>query len=296
MSGRAKTSLFLAGSAIVAGVWEGLALAGILGPQATISESWWDLIQKFPLVLLLLGILLGHLFWQRSRCKVCGNRPWLLLFLLLATPAAAQERGATFGALSTAQLVLSGDTRAVLPGIRLDVRGPFAFGESTPLEVTVVLELTGSPGETVVPGDVATFKAAGLDAGLAREIGWTVRGSQTIRTLIYLEAGFATRLPQDPAPLDRYPRRAALGLEVREESSGAFFKVGIGRNDIAGPAQWRQLMVSGQVPLYGFAKKKGKARARITIGGDVVLTIGRANFGPQQRDVIRISTGVKVGG
>lgn len=71
-----KTRIFLLVALAAALGWEGLALAGILGPAATISEGWWALIEKFPLANLLMGILLGHLSWQRQRCKNCGTRPW----------------------------------------------------------------------------------------------------------------------------------------------------------------------------------------------------------------------------
>lgn len=206
------------------------------------------------------------------------------------------DDGVTFGASLGGHTVLSGDTDpAVVPGLRVAVRGPFAFRSSTPLEFRADLELTAMPGESVNPGDPATFKAVALTAALQREIGRSIRGTQTIRTLAYLEGGAASRLPRDPGPLVRYPRRIALGLEVREETSGAFFRAGGGFDDVAGPARWRQLMLAGEVPVYGLAKKKGKARAHVVIGGDVVLTIGRGNFGPDQRDVSRLRAEVRTG-
>lgn len=71
-----KTRIFLGVALVCALGWEGLALAGVLGPHATISEGWWAIIEKFPLANLLFGILIGHLSWQRQICRHCGERPW----------------------------------------------------------------------------------------------------------------------------------------------------------------------------------------------------------------------------
>lgn len=208
------------------------------------------------------------------------------LLIAGASTAHADAPAVQFGALLSAQRVMSGDTDpAIVPGLLLSARGPFAFGSKTPFDAYVTLGLNALPGETVDPGDVATFKSAELVAGLARRIG----SVGSLRTRIYAEAGFATRLMQTPGPADRYPRLADLGLEVSDESNGARFKVGFGRADVAGPAQWKQVILGGQYPAYKIGP------ADLVLGADAVLTLGRSNFGAEQRDVFRVWIGAAVG-
>jgi hypothetical protein len=214
----------------------------------------------------------------------------------LACPALADDTtGATFGLLTTAQAVLSGDTDpAVVPGIRLSARGPLALGDSAPLELYAALELTALPGETVDLTNVATFRAAEFEGGIAVKVGEIYRGTQILRTLIFAEGAFATRLPATPGPLERYPRRLTLGVEVRDETGGARLKVGYGNADVAGPAGWRQLFVAGEVPLYEITRSLD-----VVLGGDAILTIGKGTFvyaGGAQRDVFRVFLGMRVGG
>lgn len=49
---------------IAALVWEGIALR--YGVGATISETTWFVLKKYPAVALMAGILMGHLFWQKG--------------------------------------------------------------------------------------------------------------------------------------------------------------------------------------------------------------------------------------
>jgi hypothetical protein len=208
-------------------------------------------------------------------------------------PGHCEELGVRFGMITSANTILTADTGIdVTPGVRLTVRGPFAFKGWDSLEFRSLLELTGLPGETVNLQDPATFKAVGFDGGLARRIGT----SGSVRTFLFASARFDTRLPHDPAPQDRYPRQIQFGLEVRDEKTGGFFRVGAGKSDVAGPKQWRQIILGGEYPLFTVLRKRLKGKAKAVIGGDVVLTWGRRNFGPEQRDVTRILTGVRVGG
>jgi len=57
----------------VALVWEVVAVA--IGQAATISEWTWALAVNYPLVPFLVGVLMGHLFWQRRNCINCGCNP-----------------------------------------------------------------------------------------------------------------------------------------------------------------------------------------------------------------------------
>jgi len=54
-------------------VWE-FAVLG-LGEQATISEWMWSLTAN-PLVPFVVGMLMGHFFFPKSRCVHCGKNPY----------------------------------------------------------------------------------------------------------------------------------------------------------------------------------------------------------------------------
>lgn len=221
------------------------------------------------------------------------KRAVLVVFAVLALAGTAQADDVVrFEALATAQTVMSADAgTAVLPGVRLRVDGPVAFGERTPLEIYSILELGGQPGETVDPTQVATFKAAEFTGGLAKVIGDARRGTQHLRTFVFLEGGFATRLPHDPGPAERYPRRLVMGFGVEEMESGARARLGFGDVGAAGPVSWRQVIVAGEAPLKKFGS------VDVVLGGDAVITIGKDPFvSGAQRDIFRAFVGARVGG
>lgn len=191
----------------------------------------------------------------------------------------------TYAILATAQGVVSGDTdMAVLPGFRLSAQGPFA---GTSLELWANLELTGSPGTTVNLSQVATFKAAEFSASLGKRVGFIRRAGQDVRTYLFVEGGFATRLPRDPAALEKYPRRIVAGLRVEERTRGAWLSLAFGNDDIAGGDPWRQLCWRGEIPVYG--DNDGLAAI---VGGKATLTV----FGDVARDVFIAYVGARWGG
>lgn len=190
-----------------------------------------------------------------------------------------------YAVVATAQGVVSGDTdMEVLPGFRLSAQGPFA---GTSLELWANLELTGSPGTTVNLSEVATFKAAEFSASLGKRVGYIRRGGQDVRTYLFVEGGFATRFPEDPGPLEKYPQRVVAGLRVEERTRGAWLSLAFGRDDIAGGSPWRQLCWRGELPVYGDAD--GLAAI---VGGKAVLTLFGAG---DTRDVFVAYVGAKWG-
>ena len=58
------TGLFLICWIIAALAWEAVAIKYGIG--ATISETTWFILKKYPFVALMAGILMGHLFWQKG--------------------------------------------------------------------------------------------------------------------------------------------------------------------------------------------------------------------------------------
>ena len=70
-----RTLAFLLIIGIALAIWEACALAGLLGPHATISEAVWNL-ERLPLFTFAAGVLAGHFVFQRQVCKHCGERPW----------------------------------------------------------------------------------------------------------------------------------------------------------------------------------------------------------------------------
>lgn len=71
---RARTALIVAALIISALVWEAFAL--VTGEQGawTFSQLWWAACEN-ELLVFVVGMLFGHLVWQRRRCGHCGLPP-----------------------------------------------------------------------------------------------------------------------------------------------------------------------------------------------------------------------------
>jgi hypothetical protein len=61
-----RTQVFLFVWCFLGLVWEALAIAGVFGPHATISDAVWSAEAGRPFVAFLVGLLAGHLVWQRK--------------------------------------------------------------------------------------------------------------------------------------------------------------------------------------------------------------------------------------
>jgi hypothetical protein len=59
---------------VVAGVWDVYAFLQ-LTPQDTVSYVAWRLTQQFPPLVLMLGMILGHILWPLHIKDALQNRP-----------------------------------------------------------------------------------------------------------------------------------------------------------------------------------------------------------------------------
>lgn len=54
------TGFIVAFAIAVVGIWDLIAILR-WGPTATVSQFWWDLAKKYPVINVLIGIVIGHL-------------------------------------------------------------------------------------------------------------------------------------------------------------------------------------------------------------------------------------------
>ena len=67
-------TLMLGITILTAGVWDIYAFL-ILTPKDTVSYVCWQLIQRFPPLILLLGMILGHVLWPLHVSEPPDNPP-----------------------------------------------------------------------------------------------------------------------------------------------------------------------------------------------------------------------------
>jgi hypothetical protein len=233
-----------------------------------------------------------------EKCRREANRtfidrlvPWVLVLLGLATPALAAESPVHLCITTGGAVVLSGESSAAMtPSAHISVRGPVVLGGTTdgkgktPLGFGAELELTGLPGETVAASEVESIKALELAVSIERVIG-KLDGADPVTTALYVESGFATRLPHDPAPRDRYPRWAALGLRLRQGDH--YFAAAIGVDQRLDGLYQPAALISGQVGV-----NTGLKDISVLLRGSAILGLSPPGYGGApaggRRDVVRI--------
>jgi len=72
----ARMALILGAVGIVLAVAETIALGSNESTLWTISKVVWQATFSTPLVPLIAGILMGHFFFPKGKCVLCGGRPW----------------------------------------------------------------------------------------------------------------------------------------------------------------------------------------------------------------------------
>lgn len=212
----------------------------------------------------------------------------LALLALTAAVTAAPEPGVEFSAVASAETVMAAEADAgILPSAELEVDGPLVVGGLPLARGLVRLRLLGLPGETVDLTSVETFRSAEVDLAVYRRIGRLSLGNQEVWSSVQVAWGFATRLPEDPVPLQRYVRQYGVGIRIEERASGAWISVLYGRHQAAGPRGFGQVIAAGQVPL-------GFTRGLLFIGGEAVLSVGTPRAAPLQRDFARLRVGISL--
>lgn len=209
--------------------------------------------------------------------------------LALAGAARAEEAPPVHLCISGGgDVVLSGETGAALtPAAYIAVRGPIVFGGTkdgqgkAALDFGVDLQLSGLPGETVDASAVESIKALELAVRVGRTVGRLGDGVGAVRTALFLEAGFASRLPHDPAPRDHYPRW--FGGAVRLSSGENFIQGGLAADQRLDGEYQLAALVSGQVAL-----PKDLKGVTVALRGSAILGLQQYPGVASARDVVRI--------
>lgn len=224
----------------------------------------------------------------------------VVMLLLGAKLAHCQEPGTSNQVSIGAGAVLSSDAAAV-PVVIVAADAPIFFGSQSAARIYAAAKLHGSQGQTIDPGDVATFREAELDVFLGRRVGSDRAGGSTY---VYVHAGGAVR--QNTAgnePAQRTPLWWSAGLAVDRRDGEGFperrLAVGFGHSDLSSPPLVtpgtlgaalrdgipRDLIVSGHVTV------KATGTLEVIIGGDV----HRALWGPRATQSVRLTTTVTFG-
>lgn len=230
-----------------------------------------------------------------TETRVVGG---LLLALLFAAPAFAQAPpdvpapvsapGPRVTILAGGLASLGGDTgSAVTPLARVAVELPLAQAALSP-RLHVTADLSALPGETVTLEDPATFRAIEFSLAVSQRL------HRKVNFGLYAEAGFASRLPADPAPRVRAARWLCGGLRFGAFGRG-WLEVGLGvdQRHTAGEYQ-PAVVVAGAVTLY---EREGGflAGAAMQLIGSAVLGadfVGWPGYSSGRGDVVRVGIGV----
>lgn len=168
----------------------------------------------------------------------------------------------------------------VSPLMALEVATPLSSWEMTP-RLRVRLKLTDLPGETVVLQDPRSYRAVEASMTICQPI------DDSIYIDLCLEAGFASRLPTDPGPLNKAARWGA-GLARFGRTGRGWLTVGLARDQrLDGLYRWTAV-VAGAVKM---AEAFG---VEAQVVGDAILGI---ETGPNasRRDLVRVGLAVGVG-
>lgn len=153
---------------------------------------------------------------------------------------------------------------------------PLASWQKPP-RLLPALSLSALPGETIGASAPETWRAVEFRVGLAQPV------HDTVNLDLYLEAGFATRLPGELEARDRTARWAAAGVRVGRFSGGWLHLLLGGDQRLDG--QWRPaVLVEGALRLHDGGE------ADVYLVGNAVL--GLQWYGQAPRDVVRVGLAV----
>lgn len=154
------------------------------------------------------------------------------------------------------------------PIAKVGVSGPLAIGAIKPESLPVLHvdgELSALPGDTIdqasgLSGTLAQFKALDFSVGLSKGISkWTPmnNGRFFVRTSVYLEAGFATRLDNEQKARDKAPRYGCLGLRFDEARTSSYLKTGFCADQRLDGSYQATATVTGIVTAFDFGPSAG---------------------------------------
>ena len=196
--------------------------------------------------------------------------------------ASGPEVHVSAGALAT----MSGDAGTdVTPTAFVEVESPVAVGGFDHLRFTGRLGISSAPGASIDLADPQTFKAAEVGLG----VGWQVGETEGVRTLIVAEAGFQTRLPGDPQPLDRVLSHWGGGVRLAHASAGSI-TVLLGRDQGADTAPRDPASAEPyaglQAMIYG-SLAVPSTKGILNLVGDATVNVYTPP-GQVKRDIVRL--------
>jgi len=208
-------------------------------------------------------------------------------------PEPPSEPGFGVTAVISAQSVMgAGAESRIRPAATLEVEGPIAWQNTTPLRMSARLRLLGMPGEAFDFTSVDTIRAVETGLGASYRVGRAFLGEQELWTSVIGEWGFSTALPPEfSGTTTRHLRHWGAGVRLEERKSGAWVSMLLGRNEAVGDWGWGQWMVSGAVPI------QIKDRGVFVIGGDASLGVGNpCKNDPfcRQQDFVSIEVGISI--
>lgn len=149
-----------------------------------------------------------------------------------------------------------------------------------PVWLLAQLDLGALPGESLSFAQVETFRTLEFRAGLA----W--RPFDSIAVAIYGAGGYASRLANDPEPLDNAARWAEGGVRVAN-AGGDYLEVGIGPDERLDGDYQPVLSVNYGVEVYPRGSSDSKFTGRLVGRGLLALDFDEGNtLAP--KDVIQI--------
>lgn len=229
--------------------------------------------------------------------------PVVAVLAVLAAPALAQDAGpvpapspspaAVHVCLTTGgDVVLSGEAgTAVTPSARISVRGPLVLGGTkagdgkAALGFGADLKLTGLPAETLYGGHLTNLKAIELAVSIDRVIGRMGNGAGALTTALYVESGFASRLPGRAEPRDTYARWIAGGLRLAAGDS--YFSAALASDQRLDGTYQLAALIAGQVAIVPPDKSPVKGVGMLLEGSAILGLQTYAGLGAK-RDVARL--------
>ena len=215
----------------------------------------------------------------------------LVLAFLLSGATFAEDDGPRVAVTAGGLVTMSGEGTAVTPTVFVDVESPLAIGSKAPLRFYGRIGISSAPGESVDVADPQTFKSAEAGFGIGYKVGEHESG---VYTMLVAEAGFSTRLPGDPEPLNRVLHHWLAGLRLGDKA-GNQITFGLGRDQVA-DASPADPLPDGTIPTAGGLQAIIYGQLAIPATSGVVLLVGDAtvnvvvpsDVGARKRDVVRL--------
>ena len=178
---------------------------------------------------------------------------------------------------------LSADASGVAPLVRIRAEARLSKSDKGP-NIHVLADLTALPGESIALEDPQTYRALEFSAALSQPL------PSPLLFSVYAEAGFASRLPSDPAPRDRSAKWGSAGFLFQTKDRAGRLTLGLGGDQRLSGEWVAAVQVTGHVKI-----REAKGVSVYLVGSAVLaLDLGARNAAaPIARDSVR--AGIAIG-